>query len=136
MVETFEHTADLGLRICAANLDELFDEAGRGLFSFVVENTGAIQPRITQIINLKAETLDNLFFDWLSELLYRFDAQQLVLCRFDVQISGLSLVAKVAGEPVDRARHRFLREVKSITPHDLVIRQSGQHWEAEVIVDI
>ena len=36
MYETFEHTADLGLRIRAADLPSLFADAGRGLFSIIV----------------------------------------------------------------------------------------------------
>ena len=37
MFEVFEHTADLGLRVRAADLDTLFREAAEGFFSLVVE---------------------------------------------------------------------------------------------------
>lgn len=39
--ESFEHTADLGLHVRAANVNDLFAEAGRGLFSVIVENPDA-----------------------------------------------------------------------------------------------
>jgi SHS2 domain-containing protein len=136
MFETFEHTTDLGLRVRAADLNDLFAEAGRGLFSIVVENPTEIRPQSTRSVELKADSLEQLFFDWLAELLYLFDAQQFVLCTFAVELAGASLVAKVSGEASDRARHRLLRKVKAITRHGLVVRPSGRHWEAEVIVDI
>ena len=44
MYELFGHTADLGLRVRAPDLDTLFAEAGRGLFAMVVENLEQVQP--------------------------------------------------------------------------------------------
>ncbi len=91
MFETFEHTADLGLRVRAAELNDVFAEAGRGLFSIVVENPNEIRPQLTQTFELKSKNLEQLFYDWLSELLFRFDTQQWVLCRFEVTIRGAHL---------------------------------------------
>lgn len=136
MFETFEHTTDLGLRVRAAELNDVFAEAGRGLFSIIVENPDAIRPQLTLTIELKAKNQEKLFFDWLSELLFRFDNQQWVFCRFDVKITGASLKAKIAGEHVDHSRHWFMREVKSITHYGLMVKKLGEHWEAEAIVDI
>jgi SHS2 domain-containing protein len=136
MFETFEHTADLGLRVRAASLNELFAEAGRGLFSVIVENPETIRPEATRELRLQADSMENLFFDWLAELLYIFEAEKLALGRFEVSIAGTALDAKVAGERIESGRHVLLRELKAITYHGLVVRQSGQHWEAEVIVDI
>ena len=44
MYETFEHTADLGLRVRAADLDSLFAEAAQCLFSAIVEDLTTVQP--------------------------------------------------------------------------------------------
>ena len=44
MFELFEHTADVGLRIRAADLNGLFAEAARGLFSLIVENMDDVRP--------------------------------------------------------------------------------------------
>ncbi len=45
MYEIFEHTADLGIRVCAGSLDELFADAARGLFAVMVANVDAGSPR-------------------------------------------------------------------------------------------
>jgi hypothetical protein len=42
MYETFDHTADLGLRIRAADLNTLFGEAGLALTSALVEDPATI----------------------------------------------------------------------------------------------
>ena len=44
MHETFEHTADLGLRIRAADLDMLFVEAAQALFETIVLDLASVRP--------------------------------------------------------------------------------------------
>jgi SHS2 domain-containing protein len=44
MFETFDHTADLGLRNWAADLNTLFAEAGQALFSTIVEDPASVRP--------------------------------------------------------------------------------------------
>jgi len=137
MHEVFEHTADLGLRIRNETLAALFKEAGTALFELMVENMDVVQPRIQRRIHIEQEETELLFFDWLNELLYLADADQLVLCRFDVSINHNVLDAIVSGEPRDEARHQLDHEVKAVTYHQLKLEQEpdGQ-WLAEVILDI
>jgi SHS2 domain-containing protein len=136
MYETFDHTADLGLRVRAADLNGLFAEAGRALFAAIVEDPGAIAARERLEIALEADDLEYLLFDWLKELLYRFDAEHRLFGRFDVRVEGTKLTATVWGEPLDPARHALLHEVKAITYHGLRVEEAADGWLAEVIVDI
>jgi SHS2 domain-containing protein len=136
MYETFDHTADLGLRIRAPDLDTLFAEAGTALFAVIVENLDAVEPRQQQRIELAGEDREYLLIDWLKELLYSFDSQHLLYSRFEVHVSSTGLTAEVWGEPLDLTRHRLLHEVKAITYHGLTVEPSDQGWLAEVIVDI
>ena len=41
-METFDHTADLGLRIRATDLGDLFQTAAEGLFDVIVANRDAV----------------------------------------------------------------------------------------------
>lgn len=136
MYETFEHTADLGLRIRAADRDALFAEAAQCLFSAIVEDLATVRPLRKIDIKLQGDELDFLFFDWLRELLYRFDAEHLLLSQFEVHVTAKGLTASAWGEPHDRARHNMEHEVKAITYHGLHVEKLGDAWEAEVIVDI
>ena len=85
MYETFEHTADLGLRVRAPDLNTLFAEAARALFSAIVEDLGTVAPRQKVEVNLTGEDRDYLLFDWLNELLFRFDTEHLLFGRFEVE---------------------------------------------------
>jgi len=136
MYEIFEHTADLGLRMRAADLPELFAEAGRALFSAIVEDLDAVRPASEVQLSVDAERLDDLLRDWLAELLYRFHAEHLLFSQFDVALEGTALRATVRGEPVDADRHRIEGELKAVTYHGLTVEQQPDGtWLAEVIVD-
>jgi len=142
MYEVFEHTADVGLHITAPSLETLLVEAGRGLFSLIVEDANAITASQRVAINIPAADTTHdaaayLLFDWLSELLYIFETKRLVLADFRVQIDDDgSLTAEARGEEIDASRHRLDHEVKAITYHGLEVNQTPDRWEARVIVDI
>ena len=136
MYETFEHTADLGLRIRAADLDTLFAEAGRALFAALVEDLGAVAPAQRLDVQLAGDDREYLLFDWLRTLLYHFDAEHLLLSRFEVHVGEDGLTGSAWGEPLDRSRHELAHEVKAITYHGLRVERTADGWLAEVIVDI
>lgn len=140
MFEVFEHTADLGIRVRAGSLDELFADAGRGIIAQLA-NLDAVQPVSEKTISLQGDSLDFLLFDWLSELLFAFEESRLLLSEFQVRVSKsgeyYSLTATCSGEIADETRHELDHEVKAITYHGLRVEQQADGcWLAEVIVDI
>jgi SHS2 domain-containing protein len=136
MYEFFEHTADLGLRVRAPDLDTLFAEAGRALFAAIVEDPGTVQPLQRLDVQLANDEREYLLFDWLKELLFHFDTEHLLFCRFEVHVGETGLQGSAWGQPLDRARHNLDHEVKAITYHRLRLEQTADGWLAEVIVDI
>jgi SHS2 domain-containing protein len=136
MYETFDHTADLGLRIRAADLNTLFAEAAEALFSIIVEDLSTVRPDQPIVVRVEGQDREYLLFDWLKGLLYRFDTEHLLFRRFEVNIGADGLEGQAWGEPLDRARHELSHEVKAITYHGLRVEQTADGWEAEVIVDI
>lgn len=136
MYETFEHTADLGLRAVAADRNTLFAEMAAALFSTLIEDLDTVQPIREVRVELTGEDCELLLFDWLKELLYRFDAEHLLCCRFSVVVHERGLEGSAWGEPLDPARHTLGHEVKAITYHGLKVQPVPEGWLAEVIVDI
>jgi SHS2 domain-containing protein len=136
MYETFEHTADLGLRIRAADLNALFAEAAEALFAVIVDDLSTVVALQKVAIELTGTDREYLLFDWLKELLYRFDAEHLLFSRFNVRLSDNGMIGTAWGEPLDRNRHALAHEVKAITYHGLRVETIADGWLAEVIVDI
>jgi SHS2 domain-containing protein len=136
MYETFSHTADLGLRIRADNLDSLMAEAGRALFSVLVANLDTARPVEQVELRVEGGERDYLLLDWLNELLYGFHQNRIILTEFNVRVDNTGLSAICRGEPLDETKHSLDHDIKAITYHGLQVVQSDGRWQAEVIVDI
>jgi SHS2 domain-containing protein len=136
MHELFEHTADLGLRATAPDLDTLFAEMAACLVSAMVEEPASVQPAQEVQIEVQGTDRDYLLFDWLKELLLLFETDQVLFAAFDVKVSDDGVTATVRGERYDPARHVLAHEVKAITYHELKVEVAEGGWLAEVIVDI
>ena len=159
MYETFEHTADMGLRIRAAELGDLFADAARAMFSVMVADLGSVRPSEAVSIVLDGGPPDELLRRWLAELLYVFNVRRMLFCDFEVQVGAESgpgvegvattssdpfsqpaalgpLRAIARGEPIDFARHLMDVEIKAVTWHGLKVQREPDGWLAEVIVDI
>jgi SHS2 domain-containing protein len=136
MYEVFEHTADLGLRIRAKDLNTLFADAARALFAVIVENLDDVRTTCEWAMTIGGSDPEYLLFDWLNELLFKFDKEHLLFSDFTVTVTSTGLSATARGEPLDTTRHHLDHEVKAITYHGLVVRQAAEGWLAEVIVDI
>ena len=136
--ETFEHTADLGLRVVGRDLSDLFQTAAAGLFDVIVVNREEVRAIDTESIALAAETIPDLLLAWLNELVFRSETAHRLYKEFRVQVdeSPPRLEATIAGEPIDRDRHVLDHEVKAATHHGLTVRKVDEGWLAELILDI
>lgn len=141
--ETFEHTADLGLRITAATLPELYVESGLAFFSLIVENLKTINPTEKLHFQIGRETdcpeeewRDNLLVDWLGELLFSFETEHRLFSKFEAKLTDQGLEIDAWGETVDPMRHDLELDIKAVTYHGLYVREVDGQFEAEVIIDL
>ena len=136
MFELFDHTADLGLRVTAPTLDELFAHAAAGLTSMLVDFPANIRPHDERRFEVVGTDREYLLFDWLRGLLAAFETDRFVPAECEVTVGEEGLLAVARGEPFDPSRHGLGREVKAITYHALLVEETPAGWRAEVIVDI
>jgi SHS2 domain-containing protein len=138
-VETFEHTADVGLRVTGADLNDLFRTAAEGMFDYIVANRGDVRVGVREAVEFRAESPSELLVFWLNELIFRCETRHTLYTEFAPRVSedGRWLRAEFGGEPIDRDRHVLDHEVKAVTRHGLELRRDGRGaWVAEVILDI
>ncbi len=136
--ETFEHTADLGLRVVGEDLSDLFQTAAIGLFDVIIANREAVRAQETEQVELTADCPEDLLLQWLNELIFRCETRHRLYGGFAVAIddSGRRLEATISGEPIDRTRHLLDHEVKAATRHGLFVEHRDNGWVAELILDI
>ena len=140
--ELIEHTADIGIRVKGNNLEELFKNTALAMFDIIAErkskspDAGRQAQRITShIIKQEAETLEELFINWLNELLSLSAAKSLIFSDFKInRLDDKNLEAVVSGE--GSANFKFNTEIKAATYHQLKLEERDGVWTAEVIFDV
>ena len=133
-------TADIAFEATGRDLPELFMAAADATMNVMIDNLDAIEPRETRHIQLSNDKLDMLLFDFLQELIYFKDAQQLLLRVREVLIEERDekyfLKAEAIGEPLDAARHHQRADVKAVTLHGFSVEKQDDGWKATVLLDI
>lgn len=134
--EFINHTADLGIKVSGETLSELFVNAAYAMFDILVD-IAQVETAQALTVTIKGDTIEDIFFEWLRELLAKFNIHKLVFKQFKISTfdkSGLEAIVK--GEKIDPGRHEFKTEIKAVTYHGLVVRKNNGLWEAQVIFDI
>jgi SHS2 domain-containing protein len=134
--EILDHTADIGIIVHGENLKALFENAGEAFFHLITD-LRKVKRRIERRVNIGGESLDRLMVDWLSELLYLHDVENLLFKGFKVDSVGEDgLKAMVKGEPFQEGVHVIKTGVKAVTYHQIEVRQKNGLWRAQVILDL
>ena len=133
--EIIDHTADVGIRAYGANMNEAFANAARALFSLITE-LDDVDEVLHRDTKLTAPDIESLLVEWLNELIYLFDVENILFKRFDItQLDNTRLKARSYGEKVDSSKHRLKMGVKAATYHMLKVDR-GDGCTVQVLFDI
>lgn len=135
--EFIEHTADIGIRVKAGDLKELFKNAASAMFDIIAEQKIEIRKQKSEkiIIKQKAENLEELFVNWLNELLSLSAVKYLIFDNFQInKINKNSLQAVAFGRSVKD--YRMNVEIKAATYHELKVQRIESGWQAQIIFDV
>lgn len=136
MYEFFDHTADLGIHVRAASLEELIEEGARALFSLLVADLETVRPTESVVTRVGGNEPEYLFHDALAALLDQFTEKRLLLRRFQVEPDDEGLTVTAWGETFDSTRHELDHDVKAVTYHQLQAERTTEGWSARVVVDV
>lgn len=132
----FNHTADLGLEILGKDEKELFSNAAFAIFDLIVDLHNVNPIEIRRLV-VKGADREDLFVNYLRELLYMWNGEGMLLKDFSVlEIDSRHLVGEVKGEPFDPARHAIKTEIKAVTYHQVEVKETKKGWKARVIFDV
>lgn len=140
--EFFDVTADVGFKAYGENLDMAFGNAAIAMFE-VITDTSTIEHRIIKKIKLEAEDECSTLYEWLSELLFLHDTENIVFSKFNVKIyqklskgkKKFYLEALAFGEEFDSNVHEQRSEVKAVTYHMMKVNAEDM-CSLQVILDI
>ena len=125
--ELIEHTADIAIRAYGDDLPEAFAAAGDALFAII---TGDASIASVTKVTIEVESIDieGLLVGFLSELLVKFEVDQMVLNEFEVTlVSETRLTATARGERFDEKRHGHGHHVKGVSYHMMEIVDKSEN---------
>lgn len=132
-------TADIAFEAEGKTLEELFSSGAQALEEVQVATPG-VEERLSETIKLASPRPDNLFFDFLNELVFLKDTKQLVFSKFKIKISrdkeGWRLEAVANGETLNPQKHELRTDVKAVTKHKFGIRETAGGYKATVVLDV
>ncbi len=138
--EYLEHTADIKFLAYGKTLEEVFENSALAMFNVMID-TEKVSGETRREIFLKSPDLESLLVDWLSELLYIFEVDEVVFRKFRVEKvmekeGEYSITAQALGEKFYPESHPFETEIKAVTYNQLEISKTADGWKAQIVVDI
>ena len=134
--EVLNHTADIGLIVYGEDLKSLFENAGKAFFHLITD-LKKVRLRTEKRIEIRKESLERLMVDWLTELLYLHEVENLLFKEFKVESVGEEgLRARVRGEAFQEGVHVIKTGVKAVTYHQIEVRKEKEGWRAQIIFDL
>lgn len=130
--ETLEHTADVMIRSHGKSIEELFANAAYGMFDQLAD-LSKVKPNESFRIDIEGGDPEQLLVDFLSELLYIFDTELVLLSEFDVKHDGEMLHVTARGERIDKKRHEMRKALKAVSYYKLEV--SPEKGYAQVLFD-
>ncbi|MFA5410352.1 MAG: archease [Candidatus Omnitrophota bacterium] len=137
--ELIEHTADIGIRVKGASLEDIFRNAAAAMFDIIAgekPKTPQQRPQPRNIaVGQKADNLEDLFLNWLNELLSLSATKELIFSDFLIdKLDENNLKATAIGAGIEN--YKVNTEIKAATYHRLKIEKVPGGWQAEVIFDV
>lgn len=134
--ELIEHTADIGIKVKARDLNRLFQNAALAMFDIIAEKRPVARASKKSVeIKQEADNLEELFINWLNELLSLSSTKELIFTDFQIdKLDKNNLQATIFGS--DIKNYKVNVEVKAATYHELKIEDTGSGWQAQVIFDV
>jgi len=131
--------ADIAIEAYGKDLNELFENSALAIFE-ESSNIKKINEKEKKTIKLKAKNVEDLLFDFLSEILFLKDAFSIIFKKSIIKINQKNkkyiLNANLSGEKIDRKKHELRNDIKAITLHMFKVEKTKQGYKSLVVVDV
>lgn len=132
--------ADVAFEATGKTLRELFESSALAVTNTQVKDLKAIEHKVEKKIEVSADNIEMLLFNFLQELIFLKDAELLLFNKFDIDIIPKDRVwqleAKAYGEKLDMKKHELLVDVKAVSLHNYKVEETKDGWRAEIILDV
>ena len=144
-MKKFEFRSDIALSDCAfyaygKNVADLIVNACQAVTEAMV-NWEKIEIKDNVSFETQADSLEDLLFKVLDEVIYLKDSKQLIFHDFEIkkleeEHDAYNLSMKFAGEKINRGKHESHSDVKAVTYHQFAVEKTPEGYRASVILDV
>lgn len=133
-------TADAAFEAYGKTMEEMFIAAAEATLGVMIEDPGSFTCSAEISFQLDEDNLELLLFEFLQELIFRKDANRVLLSVNEASVSsgpsGFALKAKAWSIPLDQVCHLLITDVKAVTLHKFAVEHIGGQWKATVVLDV
>lgn len=137
--EIISHTADVGIKVTAQTLEELFENAAYGMYNIICEKFHNIERKSCYTSSIEEVDLEGLLVGFLNDLIFQTTVNKLLFCEFKVSNLNKKEPFKIScscfGEVYQKEKHGRIVELKSATFHNLKIVKNKSGFETIIIFD-
>ncbi len=136
-IEELPHTADVMIRVTAPDICEVFAESARALMLIMYGSAGEpVVEKTIRKVEIDAPDNESLLQEFLSEVLYISEVDNIVFVTCWVCIEGTRLSATLEGRPFNPETDSGGTEVKGISYSGLQILKEGGVYVLDIIFDV
>ncbi len=132
------HTADAFFEAYGNTYSELLVNSAEAMCS-VMYGFEEVKAEKEIEVNIEGKNKEELLHNFLEAVLFEISTKEMLfkefeIKEFDEEKEILKCVLK--GEEIDSARHELKSEIKAVTWHQFFVKQEGNKWVSQVLVDI
>jgi len=129
-----KHTADIKFQAFGKTIEEVFENSALAMFNSMHE--GKVKEKTKKEFGVGGKDFEALMYNFLEELLFLFETENLVLSKIKVKINekAKTLKATIWGDEVKNYEMHI--DVKAITYNEMYVKKKKNGWEAQVVLDV
>lgn len=134
--------ADIAYEAYGRSLNELFENSAFAIFELSA-NLKTVDSKKKVEFGLENENIENLLYDFLSEILFFKDSKYMVFKKVKVSIKEnnkdkkkYQLKAVLEGDKINPQKQQLENDIKAVTMHMFEVKKEKNQWKATVVVDI
>ena len=130
--------ADIAYEAYGKDLDEMFENAALAIFELSA-NIKTVDAKKKLEVKIENEKIENLLYDFLSEILFLKDSKYMVFKKVKVEIKEgkkYQLKAILEGDTINPEKQKLENDIKAVTMHMFEVKKEKKGYKATVVVDI
>lgn len=134
--EFLEHTADVKFRSYGKTMEKAFQNSALALKETITDIE--VEGREGEEVGVEGKDKEALLRNFLSEILYLLEGEGFLIKEVEeIEVErneDYELRAKVVGDKA--GNYDFTNPVKAVTYNDMEVKQEGNRWVCQVVLDV